>query len=78
MNPLRALYLVDGENLVARFQAMKAAGWRVRQPGVVHMQDVLVWAPAVIHDVRHRIVRAIYYASLVGDSGVSRALLNFE
>ena len=36
-----ALYLMDGENLVARYQAMLAAGFEARA-GVVHEADVFV------------------------------------
>jgi uncharacterized LabA/DUF88 family protein len=60
------IHLVDGENLVARFQAMKAQGYKVR-PEVVHVPDVLVWTPTLFASVLADIRRISYYTSVVGD-----------
>ncbi|RYZ01810.1 MAG: NYN domain-containing protein [Myxococcales bacterium] len=55
------VYLIDGENIV-----MLAEG-REPVPGLIHVPDVFVWSPHLIHewaDVR----RVIYYTSAVGDA----------
>jgi uncharacterized LabA/DUF88 family protein len=60
------IYLADGENLVARFQAMKAEGRKVR-PEVVHVPDVVVWTPTLFASVIGDVRRIAYYTSVVGD-----------
>jgi uncharacterized LabA/DUF88 family protein len=62
----RLMAFVDGENLVARYQAMVKDG-RVPRPSVVHETDVFVWNPN-IELIRHwELIRAHYCASVVGD-----------
>jgi uncharacterized LabA/DUF88 family protein len=66
------VYLIDGENIVMRYQAMLAEG-REPLPGIVHVPDVFVWSPDLIHewaDVR----RVVYYTSAVGDADRIHAL----
>ena len=46
MQTPHAILLVDGENLVFRYQEMVAAG-REPKPDVVHIKDVLVWHNAM-------------------------------
>ena len=60
------IYLIDGENLVARYQAMLKSG-RTPKPGLVHIRDVLVWHPSLIGAITGDIRRVLYYASAVGD-----------
>lgn len=62
------VFLIDGENLVARFQAMKAVG-RVPKSTVIHVPDVLVWTPELIGDAVGDIRRVSYYTTVVGDDG---------
>jgi uncharacterized LabA/DUF88 family protein len=73
----RLMAFIDGENLVARYQAMLNNG-RTARPDVVHKRDVYVWSPVMRLDGHYHIVRAYYYASHVGDvdavSQVSREL----
>src|SRR5438445_5833669 len=63
------IYLIDGENLVNRFQAMQEGGHKPK-PDIIHIPDVFVWSPSImtavtgdIGDVR----RVSYYTSAVGD-----------
>jgi len=57
---------IDGENLVARYQAMVSAGRKPRD-GVQHLKDVYVWHPGFPVPGHFEPVRAFYYASAVGD-----------
>ena len=63
----RSILIVDGENLVLRYQEMLAAG---AQPDerVVHVPDVFVWHAGLMrcHDLRS-VIRVAYYTSVVGD-----------
>jgi uncharacterized LabA/DUF88 family protein len=59
-------HLIDGENLVHRYQSMIADG-RDPLPGVVHAKDVFVWHPSLIHELPGDIRRVSYYTSVVGD-----------
>jgi uncharacterized LabA/DUF88 family protein len=57
----------DGENLVARYQAMLAEGF-VPRDDMSHIPDSLVWNPAFTHlAVFHEILRVTYYTSVAGD-----------
>src|SRR5437762_13125294 len=62
---VKGVLLVDGENLVMRYQAMLKDG---RQPadGVVHWPDVFVWHHKLPSDVRVDLLRIMYYTSVVG------------
>ena len=63
----RTYVFVDGENLVMRYQAMVADGFKPRK-GVVHVPDVFVWHPGITTWDCVNIARAYYYTSATGDS----------
>jgi uncharacterized LabA/DUF88 family protein len=62
----KVLAFVDGENIVARFQAMRKAG-RVVRSDAVHVQDAFVWSPHVTIWTNMDLLRVQYYTSVVGD-----------
>jgi len=69
----RTVILVDGENLVARFEALVKRGRKPRS-GVIHLPGVLVWVPAVL-DVNYiDVSRVSYYQTVVGDDTKLREL----
>ena len=72
MQPPRAIFFVDGENLVFRYQEMLSAG-RKPLPGVVHLPDVLVWHPSVTKYSAFGGTRVCYYTSVVGDDAAVAA-----
>lgn len=37
------MVFIDGENLVARYQAMIDEGWRAGRNGVIRERDIFVW-----------------------------------
>ncbi|MEJ1388317.1 MAG: hypothetical protein RPU12_10435 [Candidatus Sedimenticola sp. (ex Thyasira tokunagai)] len=57
---------IDGENLVARYQAMIAEG-KTPCDSVTHIKDVLVWHPGVTTQILCEITRLSYYQTVVGD-----------
>lgn len=62
----RTVILVDGENLVTRFETMLAKG-RTPKTDVIHLPGLLVWVPEVL-DVNYiDVMRASYYQTVVGD-----------
>jgi len=63
---------VDGENLVARYQAMLKEG-REPQPHVVHRRDVLVWWAGVVQPGLNVVIRATYYTYVVGSDEAATA-----
>lgn len=65
----RMMVFVDGENLVARFQAMKAKG-RIPQLDVTHRQDTYVWGRATVQPALNVIFRATYYTYTIGNAEV--------
>jgi uncharacterized LabA/DUF88 family protein len=63
----RLMGFVDGENLVARYQAMLKEGF-VPRDDMCHVPDALVWYPAFTQLAGyHEILRVTYYTSVVGD-----------
>jgi uncharacterized LabA/DUF88 family protein len=66
MNKLRAIQFIDGENLVARFQAMAEAG-HTPKASVEHQKDVFVWHDGMSKFFERGFTRINYYASVVGD-----------
>ena len=62
----RAMVFIDGENLVARYQAMVTEGWC---PGkeVIHEIDTYVWTRLTEMPDHHKILRATYYTYAQGD-----------
>jgi len=62
------MIFIDGENLVFRFQAMKADGWVPRERDLTHVPDTIVWQSGFAMDAAtHEILRATYYTYAVGD-----------
>lgn len=64
----RLMAYIDGENLVARYQAMLAGG-ATPKSGVKHKTDAYVWYPEFRLPGHFEAVRATYYTSVVGDEG---------
>lgn len=62
----RVLYLVDGENLVLRYQDMLKDG---RKPslGVKYEEDSFVWHPRITQLHNHDLIRISYYTTCIGD-----------
>ena len=63
---VKTVLLIDGENLVFRYQSMLQNG-RIPKKGNVHIQDVFIWNPEVAKIFTVDLFRAVYYTSLVGD-----------
>lgn len=61
----RTFILVDGENLVLRYQASLTAGAQKKED-TVHEPDVLVWHPNITEYVPMNIIRVSYYTTRVG------------
>jgi uncharacterized LabA/DUF88 family protein len=63
----RVLGLIDGENLVFRYQAMLEAGW-IPYEHVVHIPDVFVWHNNLFGlPIAEEVLRVVFYTSVVGD-----------
>jgi len=64
----RMMVFIDGENLVARFQAMIDAG-RIRDDAVAYQKDVFVWARGCLRRYvdGYDVIRVTYYTSVLGD-----------
>jgi uncharacterized LabA/DUF88 family protein len=62
----RAIVLVDGENLVFRYEAMVESG-RVPDKRVIHIPGVFVWHPEITEWCMMDIVHVYFYTSMVGD-----------
>jgi len=60
------MVFIDGENLVFRYQTMSKKG-RIPKPGVIHIEDVLVWTYGVYTPGDYDILRANYYTYAIGD-----------
>lgn len=60
------IILVDGENLVARYESMKADGL-IPRTGVVHDPGCFVWHTNICHVYALDIMRVSYYSTFVGD-----------
>ncbi|MHC4337551.1 MAG: NYN domain-containing protein [Planctomycetota bacterium] len=72
----KTLILVDGENLIARFEAMLREGRVTRnENGVVHDRERFLWCPILTRWQSHDIVRVSYFTTLVGDDD---AIANLE
>lgn len=77
----RMMAFIDGENLVARFQAMIKDG-RKPYDHVKHKRDVYAWLSGAIWPGLHVILRATYYTYCIGDKDavatVAEELRSFE
>ena len=62
----KTIILVDGENLVMRYQRMLSDGNKPLK-GVLHESDCFVWHPRIFKDYKVDIVRVGYYTTVVGD-----------
>ncbi len=65
--------LVDGENLVFRYQAMVSEG-KVPKKSVIHQKDVLVWDRQIQNLWNTDFYRVSYYTSCVGDTDALETL----
>lgn len=61
----RLLILIDGENLVTRFQMSVEAG-REPQTDVIHEKDAFLWQPALTTIFGGTTIRVSYYTTFVG------------
>ena len=61
----RMMVFIDGENLVARYEAMQAAG-RTPRADVQHQKDVYVWAHGAVWPGVHIVQRATFYTYVQG------------
>ncbi|BFT30560.1 hypothetical protein D210916BOD24_17360 [Alteromonas sp. D210916BOD_24] len=63
----RSIVLVDGENLVLRYQQMLKDGYKPID-GVIHVEDTFVWHPKLVASAGEKdVVRVAYYTTVVGD-----------
>jgi uncharacterized LabA/DUF88 family protein len=63
----KSIILVDGENLVMRYQELLKLG-RTPIDGVIHVEDTFVWHPHILASMGGKdIVRIAYYTTIVGD-----------
>lgn len=62
----RVVALVDGENLVARYQAMLEEGVQPAAEGIQHRKDVFVWQSYVSRWTEMDLRRVSYFTSFVG------------
>jgi len=69
----RMMVFIDGENLVARFQAMRDVG-RVPTSEVSHRQDVYAWSLGSVHPWLNVVDRATYYTYTTGDADQVQAV----
>lgn len=65
----RMMVFVDGENLVARFQAMTESG-RMPLADVKHKRDTYVWSIPTVQPGLNVVSRATYYTYAVGSGNV--------
>ncbi len=63
---MHVIYLIDGENLTYRYQAMVKDGC-LPCSDVIHERDTFVWSPNLSHVSAWQILRISYYTSIVGD-----------
>jgi uncharacterized LabA/DUF88 family protein len=64
----RLICLIDGENLVIRYQEMLASG-RVPHEDNFHLPDVCVWNNRLLGlPIDYDVIRATYYSSVFGDA----------
>jgi hypothetical protein len=75
---MSAMYFVDGENLVFRYQTMIASGRIPVQHRVIHHQDVFVWAKGLLSPAYARadVRRVTYYTSAVGSDDQIKQIRN--
>lgn len=62
----RTIAFADGENLVARYQALLAGGAKASKE-VIHEKDFMVWHPSVSKWSMFDFIRFNYYATTTGD-----------
>lgn len=65
---MRIMVLIDGENLVFRYQSMLEAG-RMPRDQVLHIPDAFVWHHYLLgFPIPDEALRVVYYTSAVGDT----------
>lgn len=62
----KTIVLIDGENLVFRYQAMVDSG-RIPRETITHVRDLLVWSPLMADNFLKEVIRVWCYTSAVGD-----------
>jgi uncharacterized LabA/DUF88 family protein len=68
---------IDGENVVARYQAMRAKGQYPKNDFLPHRVDEFAWCDSLALPVIFDPIRAYYYASVVGDDDKVRDLEDY-
>ena len=63
----RTLILIDGENILHRFEAMLKEG-RTKSTATLHHQGLFVWHPNISEHQLMDIMRVSYYTTFVGDN----------
>jgi uncharacterized LabA/DUF88 family protein len=73
MQAKRLMIFADGGNLVSRYESLHAKG-RTPRREVVYEPETYVWGPAFVARGEYIVLRATYYASVVGDEQRRRAV----
>ena len=71
----KTLYLVDGENLLLRFEESIKSG-QIQAKGLIYSAGRYVWHPKITQQFLHDILRVSYYTTMVGDDSAINALTN--
>jgi len=61
----KTIVLIDGENMVLRFQELKNSRKALRE-GLAYRKDVYIWNPQLTQHPRMSIIRVSYYTTFVG------------
>jgi len=70
----RTIVLIDGENILFRFQEMLESG-KVVNSDVTHIEDRVLWNPNMLTSC-YDILRISYYTTVVGDNDAVTTLSN--
>ncbi len=62
----RAIVLIDGENLVLRYQEMLESKFKP-VPKTIHEKDIIVWHNKILEVFNFELMRVSYYTTFVGD-----------
>ena len=69
----RTYILVDGENLLTRYECMLKEGYTA-YGNILHQENKYVWHPKIVHGQESPIARVSYYTTYVGDSNAIEEL----
>ena len=71
----RTIFLIDGENLVHRYQSMIDDGFTPDE-NTLHKKDVIVWNNNIFKLFKLNIIRISYYSTFVGDDAAIEKISN--